>query len=96
MEQLRAICRCPSPNSYFKRKTSLILRMDNLLAGKLTSRWKANLPRYVQRSSSLNACGKHSAEVDHRSARGRLLIAFRLESLIGLAPEWVIGFPPES
>ena len=51
MEQLRAIWRCPSPNSYFKRKTSLILRMDNLLAGKLTSRWEANLPRDVQRCS---------------------------------------------
>jgi len=37
-----------------------------------------------------------SAEADHHSARGRLLIAFSLESLIGLAPEWVIGLPPES
>jgi len=27
---------------------------------------------------------------------GDYFIAFRLESLIGLAPEWVIGFPPES
>jgi hypothetical protein len=96
MEQLRAIWRCPNPNSYFKRKTSLILRMDNLLAGKLTSRWEANLPRDVQRCSPLNACRKHSAEADHHSARRRLLIAFRLESLIGLVPEWVIGFPPES
>jgi hypothetical protein len=51
MEQLRAIWRCPSPNSNFKRKTSLILRMDNLLAGKLTSRWEAKLPRDVQRRS---------------------------------------------
>jgi hypothetical protein len=25
--------------------------MDNLLAGKLTSRWEANLPRDVQRRS---------------------------------------------
>jgi len=38
----------------------------------------------------------HSAEADHHSAGGRLLIAFSLESLIGLAPEWVIGLPPES
>jgi hypothetical protein len=29
----------------------LILRTDNLLAGKLTSRWEANLPRDVQRYS---------------------------------------------
>jgi hypothetical protein len=61
--------------------------MDNLLAGKLTSRWEANLPRDVQRRSPLNACGKDSAEADHHSAHGRLLIAFSLESLIGLAPE---------
>jgi hypothetical protein len=44
----------------------------------------------------LTACGKHSAEADHHSAVGQLLIAFSLESLIGLPPEWVIGFPPES
>jgi len=54
------------------------------------------LPRDVQRRSPLNACGKHPAEADHHSARGRLLIAFRMESLIGFAPEWVIGFTPES
>jgi hypothetical protein len=58
MEQLRAIWRCPSPNPYFKRKTSLILHMDNLLAGKLTSRWEANLPRDVQRRPRRRACGK--------------------------------------
>jgi hypothetical protein len=51
MERLRAIWRCPSSASYFKRKTSLILRMDNLLAGKLTSRWEANLPCDVQHRS---------------------------------------------
>jgi hypothetical protein len=54
------------------------------------------LPHDVQHCSPLNACGKHSAEADHHSAPGRLPIAFSLESLIGLAPEWVIGFPPES
>jgi hypothetical protein len=51
MEQLRAIWRCPSPNSYFKRRTSLMRRMDNLLADKRTSLWEANLPRDVQRYS---------------------------------------------
>src|SRR5580698_3294926 len=35
IEQLRAICRSPRPTSNFNRRTSLILRMDNLLAGKL-------------------------------------------------------------
>ena len=33
IEQLRAICRWPRPNSYFSLKTSLIFRMDRLLAG---------------------------------------------------------------
>jgi len=47
--------------------------MDNLLAGKLTSRWEANLPRDVQRRSPLNACGKHSAEAG-------ILIGFAPES----------------
>src|SRR5215471_12306860 len=35
IEQLRAICRSPKPTSNFNRRTSLILRTDNLLAGKL-------------------------------------------------------------
>src|SRR5580698_5105327 len=35
IEQLRAICRSPRPTSIFNRRTSLILRTDNLLAGKL-------------------------------------------------------------
>src|SRR6201986_5686923 len=35
IEQLRAICRSPRPTSNFNRRTSLILRTDNLLAGKL-------------------------------------------------------------
>src|SRR5512143_3162981 len=33
MEQLRAISRFFNPRPYFKRRTSLILRMDNLRAG---------------------------------------------------------------
>src|ERR1035438_2735904 len=33
-EQLRAICRCSSCSSFLSRRTSLILRMDFLLAGK--------------------------------------------------------------
>src|SRR5215471_1433876 len=35
IEQLRAICRNSRPTSNFNRRTSLILRTDNLLAGKL-------------------------------------------------------------
>src|SRR5664279_3940239 len=33
-EQLRAICRCSSFSSFLSRRTSLILRVDFLLAGK--------------------------------------------------------------
>src|ERR1700690_4303032 len=35
IEQLRAIARRPRPTENFNRRTSLILRTDNLLAGKL-------------------------------------------------------------
>src|SRR5215467_6784889 len=35
IEQLRAICRSPRPTSNLNRRTSLILRTDNLLVGKL-------------------------------------------------------------
>ena len=35
IEQLRAIARSPRPTSNFNRRTSFILRTDNLLAGKL-------------------------------------------------------------
>src|SRR6204780_3189185 len=35
IEQLRAMCRSPRPTSNFNLRTSLILRTDNLLAGKL-------------------------------------------------------------
>src|SRR5258708_1595200 len=37
IRQLRAICRCPNPNSNLNRRTSLTFRMDDLLAGTLFS-----------------------------------------------------------
>jgi hypothetical protein len=37
MEQLRAICRSPRPTSSPNLRTSLVLRTDNLLAGKRSS-----------------------------------------------------------
>src|SRR5215471_835630 len=47
IEQLRAIARSPRPTSNFNRRTSLILRTDNLLAGKLVLPFEGRLPAIV-------------------------------------------------
>src|ERR1700721_2555163 len=45
IEQLRAICRSPRPTSNLNLRTSLVLRTDNLLAGKRSSlSWGGFLP----------------------------------------------------
>src|SRR5215470_9168834 len=51
IEQLRAICRSPRPTSNFNRRTSLILRTDNLLAGKLILPFEGRLPAIVLSSA---------------------------------------------
>src|SRR5579863_7085354 len=53
IEQLRAICRNPSPTSNFSRRTSLILRTDNLLAGKLILPFGGRLPAIVLSSAAI-------------------------------------------
>src|ERR1041384_2668858 len=53
MEQLRAICRSPRPTSNFNRRTSLILRTDNLLAGKLILPFEGRLPAIVLSSAAI-------------------------------------------
>ena len=50
IEQLRAISRSPRPTSNFNRRTSLILRTDNLLAGKQSS-FLGRLPAIVLSSA---------------------------------------------
>src|SRR5215472_16014456 len=47
IEQLRAIARRPRPTSNFNLRTSLILRTDNLLAGKLILPFEGRLPAIV-------------------------------------------------
>src|SRR5579863_6159670 len=52
IEQLRAICLSPRPTSNFNRRTSLILRTDNLLAGKLILPFEGRLPAIVLSSAT--------------------------------------------
>src|ERR1035438_963542 len=62
--QLRAIWRCPNPNSNLNRRTSLIFRMDFLLAGTLSSFSDGvSMPGDCPASLHLLllVCGKHSA-----------------------------------
>src|ERR1035441_5230598 len=62
--QLRAIWRCPSPNSNLNRRTSLTFRMDFLLAGTLSSFiYGVSMPGDCPASLHLLllVCGKHSA-----------------------------------
>jgi hypothetical protein len=62
--QLRAIWRCPNPNSNRNRSTSFVFRMDFLLAGTLFSLFMEFQCRViVQRGYVLLRlpCGKHSA-----------------------------------
>src|ERR1017187_5730949 len=62
--QLRAIWRCPSPNSNLNRRTSLTFRMDFLLAGTLSSLiYGVSMPGDCPASLHLLlfVCRKHSA-----------------------------------
>src|ERR1700754_1359131 len=56
IEQLRAIARSPRPTSNFNRRTSLILRTDNLLAGKLILPFEGRLPAIVLSSAASRLC----------------------------------------
>src|ERR1017187_1762525 len=93
-EQLRAICRCSSCSSFLSRRTSLILRMDFLLAGKRFSlQGQGLLPGVdVQRHSLWKTFrGKPnsvpgSAEKCSASARNP----------VRLHPGMLFGFSPES
>src|ERR1700722_6222142 len=87
IEQLRAIARSPRPTSNFNLRTSLILRTDNLLAGKLILPFEGRLPAIVL-SSATTACGNHSGEAEHHSGIGL--------KLFGFIPEPVFTFIPES
>src|SRR5215468_7957474 len=75
MEQLRAICRNLRPTSNFNRRTSLILRTDNLLAGKLILPFGGGcLPLCCP--ALLRACGNHSGEAERCYGIGLKLFGF--------------------
>jgi hypothetical protein len=86
IEQLRAICRNPRPTSNFNRRTSLILRTDNLLAGKLILPFEGEAACHcvVQRRS---ACGNHSGEAEHSYGIGLKLFSFVPEPVFTFIPE---------
>src|SRR5579884_3271427 len=94
IEQLRAIARNPRPTSNFNRRTSLILRTDNLLAGKLILPFEGEAACHcvVQRCS---AYGNHSGEAERGS--GNRPKSIRLHRGIGvrLHPGTLFGIIPE-
>src|SRR5215467_14160818 len=73
IEQLRAICRCPNPSSYLSRSTSLILRMDNLLAGNLIPPFSGRFACRVviQRRPLFELWKSFRDQADHESGIGR-------------------------
>src|ERR1700677_3715278 len=87
-EQLRAICRSPRPTSNFNRRTSLILRTDNLLAGKLILPFGGGGCLPLCCPAPLSACGNHSGEAERSYGIGL--------KLFGFIPEPVFTFIPES
>src|SRR5215468_7012599 len=86
IEQLRAICRRPRPTSNFNRRTSLILRTDNLLAGKLILPFEGRLPAIVLSSAAI--CLWKSFR------RSRTQLRDRPET-VHLHPGILFGFIPE-
>jgi hypothetical protein len=87
IEQLRAICRWSSFNSYRSRKTSLIFRMDVLLAGKRSSLNGGSLTG-VECPAPPYACGKHSGMMSNTNSDiARKTFGFVSESLFDIIPE---------
>src|SRR5689334_8234236 len=90
IEQLRAIARSPRPTSNFNRRTSLILRTDNLLAGKLILPFEGEAACHCVVECRL-ACGNHSGEAEHDSGIGLKLFGFIAESVFAFIPESCSG-----
>src|SRR5215472_9635711 len=87
IEQLRAIARSPRPTSNFNRRTSLILRTDNLLAGKLILPFEGGGCLPLCCPALLPACGNHSGEAEHDSGIGLKLFGFIAEPVFTFIPE---------
>src|SRR5882724_4327487 len=99
IEQLRAICRWSSLSSFRSRKTSLILRMDFLLAGNRFSLLARVYYRPLMSSALLveNVPGqseKCSASARNScSASPRNAVRNQLGMLFGFGPEWYSACP---
>src|SRR6185437_8230720 len=100
-EQLRAICLWSSFSSYRSLRTSLVLRMDVLLAGNDSSHWEGSRTGGdVQRRSPVeNVPG----QAEQRSGAARIVFAFSPDSCSPSARNPVrdqrgilFGFTPES
>jgi hypothetical protein len=67
IEQARAISRCPNPSSNLKRRTSLILRMDDLLVGTLSPKLPSETSLPSVMSSAIPSVEIIPGHRDHRS-----------------------------
>src|SRR5450759_1748405 len=86
--QLRAIWRCPSPNSNLNRRTSLTFRMDFLLAGTLSS-FIYGVWVIVQRrcTSCCSSVENILLQAERHSGGQQKLFAFPPESAFTFRPE---------
>jgi hypothetical protein len=89
IEQLRAIARSPKPTQTLNRRTSLILRTDNLLAGKLILPFLGRLLAIVM--SSAAGLWKFRAQAERGSGIGLKLFGFIAESVFTFIPESCSG-----
>ena len=94
-------CRSPRPTSNLNLRTSLVLRTDNLLAGKQPSLSLGRLPAIVL--SSAVALWKLIGEGERGSGIGLKLFGFIPDSVFTLIPNHCsessrnrVHFPPES
>jgi hypothetical protein len=94
IEQLRAICLSPRPTENFSRRTSLILRTDNLLAGKLILPFEGRLPAIVL--SSATTCRWKSFRRSRTQFRDRPeTVRLHPGTSVHLHPGILFGITPE-
>src|SRR5664280_245063 len=100
-EQLRAICRCSSFSSFLSRRTSLILRVDFLLAGKRFSLQGQGLVPGVD-VHRLYLWKTFRGQAEQRSGVGQKVFGFRQEwcsasprNGVRNHPGMLFGFSPE-
>src|SRR5664279_5492846 len=86
-EQLRAICRCSSFSSFLSRRTSLILRVDFLLAGKRFSLQGQGLVPGVD-VQRLYLWKTFRGQAEQHSGAGQKVFGFTPEFVFGFTPEW--------